>query len=199
MPHVVLARHGETEWSRSGQHTGRTDIPLTELGRRQARALGEALRSRHFSRVLTSPLRRASDTCRLAGLGDRAELCPDLVEWDYGDYEGRTTADIRREVPGWSLFRDGVPNGETAEQVARRADRVIGAVRLGDGDVALFGHGHILRVLAARWIGLQATDARHLPLGTATISILGWEREVPVLWQWNDDSHLLALMAPDGS
>jgi broad specificity phosphatase PhoE len=204
---VVLARHGETEWSRSGQHTGRTDLPLTELGRRQGQALADVLGHRQFARVLTSPLRRATETCRLAGLGDQAELCPDLVEWDYGDYEGRTTADIRREVPGWSLFRDGVPNGETAEAVGRRADRVIGSIRLnggrsghgdsGHGDVALFAHGHILRVLAARWLGMSPAEGRHLPLGTATVSVLGWDREVPVLWRWNDDSHLLAMAAPE--
>jgi probable phosphoglycerate mutase len=198
-PEVVLVRHGETAWSRTGQHTGRTDIPLTELGRRQARALGEVLSTRPFSRVLTSPLRRATDTCRLAGLGDQGELCPDLVEWDYGDYEGRTTVEIRRTVPGWSLFRDGVPNGEAADAVGRRVDRVIGAIRLdpGDGDIALFAHGHVLRVLAARWLGLAPEHGRHLPLDAASVSVLGWEREVPALWRWNDASHLQGMPAAD--
>ena len=197
LPQVVLVRHGETAWSRSGQHTGRTDVPLTDLGRRQGETLADVLGRRRFARVLTSPLRRALDTCRLAGLGPQAELCADLVEWDYGGYEGRTTPDIRREVPGWSLFRDGVPDGETADDVGRRADRVISAVRLGEGDVALFGHGHILRVVAVRWLGLAPAEGRHLALDTASVSILGWEREVPAVWRWNDNAHLMALNAAD--
>ena len=197
LPQVVLVRHGETAWSRSGQHTGRTDVPLTDLGRRQGETLADVLGRRRFARVLTSPLRRALDTCRLAGLGPQAELCADLVEWDYGGYEGRTTPDIRREVPGWSLFRDGVPDGETADDVGRRADRVISAVRLGEGDVALFGHGHILRVVAVRWLGLAPAEGRHLALDTASVSILGWEREVPAVWRWNDNAHLTALNAAD--
>ncbi|MGH2788425.1 MAG: histidine phosphatase family protein [Actinomycetota bacterium] len=182
---IVLVRHGETEWSRAGKHTGRTDIPLTSGGRDQARQLGGALRNRRFALVLTSPLRRASETCRLAGLGDAAEECSDLREWDYGDYEGRTTADIRTEVDGWTIWTHEVPGGETAAKIARRADRVVDLVRTVDGDVALFGHGHILRVLAARWCGLDAVCGRFLALDTGTLSILGYERESPVIRLWN--------------
>ena len=196
-PEVVLVRHGETEWSRAGRHTGRTDVPLTDRGRRQADAIAARLHDRRFARVLTSPLARAIETGRRAGFGDQAELCPDLLEWDYGAYEGRTTQDIRREVPGWSLWRDGVPAGETAEEVGHRADRVIGAIRLGGGDALLFAHGHILRVLAARWLGLPPADGRLFGLDTATVSVLGWEREVAIAKHWNDDSHLLGLMAAD--
>ena len=196
-PEVVLVRHGETEWSRSGQHTGRTDIPLTGRGVRQAEAIAARLQARTFARVLTSPLKRAAETCRITGFGNRCELCPDLLEWDYGDYEGRTTADVRREVPGWSLWRDGVPRGETADEVGHRADRVISAIRLGGGDALLFAHGHILRVLTARWLGLPPTDGRLFGLDTATVSVLGWERDVAVVRRWNDDSHLLALMVDD--
>jgi broad specificity phosphatase PhoE len=185
-PEVVLVRHGETEWSRTGQHTGRTDLPLTPHGLRQAEALANALAGRHFERVLTSPLARAVDTCRLAGFAGQAQQTPDLMEWDYGDYEGRTTPDIRAEVPGWSIWRDSVPNGETAADVGRRADRVIGAVRLLSGDAALFAHGHVLRVLAARWLGLAPAGGRFFALDTATVCLLGWEREIPVLERWNE-------------
>lgn len=194
-PVVFLLRHGETEWSLSGQHTGKTDLPMTDVGKRQARAIASAVGHRRFARVLTSPLLRASETCRLAGLGDDAEPCPDLVEWDYGRYEGRTTDDIRTEVPGWSLWRDGVPGGETAAEVGQRADRVIGAVRRGEGDAALVSHGHILRVVAVRWLGLAPTDGRLLALDTGSVSVLGWEREIPVVRHWNDLSHLEELDA----
>jgi len=185
-PEVVLVRHGETLWSRSGKHTGRTDIPLTEEGRRQSEHVGDTLRGRRFALVLTSPLQRAAETCRLAGLGDLAVFREELMEWDYGAYEGRTTAEIRAEVPGWSLWRDGVPGGETAADVGRRVDAVIADVRAVDGDVALFAHGHLLRVLAARWLGLPPTEGRLFALDPATISILGHERETPVIRRWNE-------------
>ena len=180
---VVVVRHGETEWSRSGQHTGRTDIPLTENGRREAELVGERLRGRRFALVLTSPLQRAAETARLAGVD--AEVRDELREWDYGTYEGRTTIDIRQERPGWTLWRDGVPDGETADEVGRRVDRVVDEVRAVDGDVALFAHGHVLRVLAARWLGLSPDNGRLFALDPATISILGYERETPVIRLWN--------------
>jgi probable phosphoglycerate mutase len=183
---VVLVRHGETEWSASGRHTGRTDVPLTEDGRGQARQLGTCLRSWRFARVLASPLQRAIETARLVGFGDVVETRPDLMEWDYGQYEGRTTADIRQERPGWSLWKDGVPGGETVEQVGLRADRVIDQIRSIDGDVALFAHGHVLRVLAARWIGLPPDSGSRLALDTATLCVLGYERETPVIRRWNE-------------
>jgi broad specificity phosphatase PhoE len=182
---VVLVRHGQTEWSLSGQHTGTTDIPLTEEGERHARALGARLSGWDFARVLTSPLARALETCRLAGLGEGAEVTADLREWDYGEYEGRRTVDIRTERPGWGLWRDGVPGGETVDQVGERADRVIAAAKGTDGDVALFAHGHVLRVLAARWIGLPPDQGARLALSTASISVLGWERETAVVERWN--------------
>ena len=183
---VVLVRHGQTEWSLSGQHTGTTDIPLTDEGRRQAEALGARLGGWRFERVLSSPLARALDTCRLAGLGDRAEVTDDLREWDYGEYEGRRTVDIREERAGWSLWMDGVPGGETVEDVGRRADRVVEAARRAGGDVALFAHGHVLRVLGARWVGLPPDHGRLLALSTASISVLGWERETAVVERWNE-------------
>jgi broad specificity phosphatase PhoE len=182
---VVLVRHGQTEWSVSGQHTGRTDIPLTDQGRIQAEALGARLGAWRFARVLSSPLARALDTCRLAGMGDRVEITDDLREWDYGEYEGRRTVDIREERPGWGLWADGVPGGETVEEVGRRADRVVVTARATAGDVALFAHGHLLRVLAARWIGLPPDHGRLLALSTASISVLGWERETAVVERWN--------------
>ena len=182
---VVLVRHGETEWSRSGRHTGRTDVPLTEKGRRDAERLAACLSAWRFERVLTSPLQRATETCRLAGLGERSELREDLREWDYGDYEGRTTPDIRTDRPGWTLWTDGVPGGEHADQVGARADRVIAEVRRMDGDVVLFGHGHMLRVLATRWIELPPTAGSRFGLDPATISVLGYEWETPVLLRWN--------------
>ncbi|HXZ56525.1 MAG TPA: histidine phosphatase family protein [Gaiellaceae bacterium] len=182
---VVLARHGETEWSKALRHTGSTDIPLTEEGRRQAERVGEALRGRSFALVLTSPLQRASETCRLAGFGDVAQTRDDLLEWDYGDYEGRRTAEIREEVPGWTIFRDDAPNGETAEQVGARVDRVLEEARAAEGEALLFAHGHVLRVLTARWLGLPPRDGRLFALDPATLSILGHERETSVLRLWN--------------
>jgi probable phosphoglycerate mutase len=180
---VVLVRHGETEWSRDGRHTGRTDIPLTDPGRRQAERLRDALQEWAFSRVLSSPLQRALETCRLAGLGDKVETTDDLLEWDYGEYEGITTAQIRESRPDWYLWRDGCPGGEQAADVGRRVDRVIAS--LGEGDVALFAHGHVLRVLAARWIGLGPESGALLALGTGTLSVLGYERETRVVTRWN--------------
>jgi probable phosphoglycerate mutase len=185
MVRLVLVRHGETAWTRSGQHTSRTDIPLTEAGERDAAALAGPLAAFDVTRVLSSPRARASETCRLAGFGARMEVDPDLVEWDYGDYEGRTTADIRAERPGWTLWDVAPPGGETAEEVGRRCDRVIAATAVGDGDVILFSHGHLLRVLAARWIGLPPGGGRHLALSPGSISVLGHERETPVLERWN--------------
>jgi broad specificity phosphatase PhoE len=182
---VVLVRHGETEWSRSGRHTGSTDIPLTDAGRRAAKALGAPLHERTFARVFTSPLQRATETCRLAGFGDVAEVRDDLREWDYGAYEGRKTVDIRKERPDWSLWRDGVPDGETAAEVGARVDAVIADIRSVDGDVLLFAHGHVLRVLAARWAGLRPEEGRLFALDPATLSVLGYERETPVILLWN--------------
>jgi len=183
---VVLVRHGETEWSRSGRHTGVTDLPLTAEGRRQAEALPGRLAGRRFALVLSSPLSRALDTCRLAGLGDRVQPRDDLREWDYGEYEGETTAEIRRGRPGWYLFADGCPGGEDAASVGARVDRVIAEVRSVDGDVAVFGHGHCLRVLAARWLDLPPSRGGSFGLSTGTLSVLGYERSSPVLWLWNE-------------
>ncbi|HEX9993620.1 MAG TPA: histidine phosphatase family protein [Acidimicrobiales bacterium] len=184
MPDVVLLRHGETEWSATGRHTGTTDVPLTDRGRDQARAIGALLRGRCFARVLVSPLRRAAETCRLAGLGG-GEVVDDLREWAYGDFEGRTTEEVREGLPGWTVWTGPVPGGEQVDDVGHRADRVIEAVRAVDGDVAVVAHGHLLRVLAARWIGLPAEAGRLLALSTATVSVLGWEREQPVVTVWN--------------
>jgi broad specificity phosphatase PhoE len=182
---IVLARHGETEWSRDGRHTGRTDIPLTEEGRSQARLLGEALREWSFGRVLSSPLERAVDTCRLAGLGEAMETTDDLLEWDYGEYEGISTPEIRERRPDWYLWRDGCPGGERPEDVGRRVDRVIAEIADSAEDVALFAHGHVLRVLAARWLGLGPEAGALLALDTATLSVLGYERETRVVRRWN--------------
>jgi len=187
---VVLVRHGETEWSKSGQHTGRQDIPLTEEGRRQATLLRGPLARWSFAQVWSSPLSRARDTCTLAGLGDRAEVDPDLMEWDYGLYEGRKRSDILREYPGWWLWRDGCPGGEKPEQIGARADRVLARVREVDGDVALFAHGHVLRVIAARWLGEPVSFGEHLALSTASLSVLGQEHTADAIWLWNDTSHL---------
>jgi probable phosphoglycerate mutase len=186
MHEVVLVRHGETEWSRAGRHTGRTDVPLDERGRAEARALAGMLRGRRFALVLTSPLSRAVESCRLAGLGGSAFVREDLVEWDYGEYEGRTTDEIRGERPGWSLWRDGVPEGETAAEVGTRADRVLTEVESAGGDVAVFAHGHLLRGLTARWLGLEPAAGRLLALDPATISVLGHEHEWRVLRAWNE-------------
>jgi probable phosphoglycerate mutase len=182
---VYLIRHGETEWSLSGRHTGTTDLPLTENGRRAAERVGRALAGRDFALVLTSPLRRARETCTLAGLGAVAELERDLAEWDYGAYEGLRTEEIRRGRPGWMVFRDGCPGGESPEEVAARADRVIARAHGTAGPVALFAHGHFLRVLAARWIGLSASHGARLLLDTATLSVLSAYQEVPALRSWN--------------
>ncbi|MDX1422715.1 MAG: histidine phosphatase family protein [Kiloniellales bacterium] len=178
-------RHGETQWSASGQHTGRTDLPLTAAGRDGAAALGRRLDGRVFALVLSSPLARARETCRLAGYGAAAQLTDDLMEWDYGDYEGRRTLDIQTERPGWSLWRDGVPNGESADEVARRAGRVLERAAAAGGDVALFAHGHILRVLSACWLGLPPTGGRLFALGTASLSVLGFEHDDRVIRRWN--------------
>ncbi len=182
---LILVRHGATEWSVSGKHTGRTDLPLTDEGRRMAGLVGPALAAFRFRLVLVSPLQRARETCALAGLADRAKPCPDLMEWDYGAYEGRTTADIHLERPTWNLWRDGVPSGETAAMVGERSDRVIAETRAVGGDIALFAHGHLLRVLTARWLNLPAEDGRLFALDTATISILGYERDQTVIRSWN--------------
>lgn len=179
-----LFRHGETEWSLSGQHTSRTDLPLTDNGLKQASALKHLIAGKTFSLALTSPMSRARDTCRLAGFAD-AQIDANLLEWDYGDYEGRKTAEIRNGVPGWSLWSNGVPNGETAEQVAARAHAVIARAVMAGGDVALFGHGHILRVLTACWLGLPPADGRLFALETGTVSKLGYERDTRVLLAWN--------------
>ena len=172
------------------RHTGRTDVPLTERGRTQAQRLGERLQGRSLARVLSSPLQRALDTCVLAGLGDRAEIRPELLEWDYGDYEGLTTAEIRETVPGWTVWSHPTPGGETASQVGSRVDRVVRDLAALDDDAAVFAHGHVLRVLAARWLGLGPEEGALLALSTATLSSLGWERERRVVRLWNDGSHL---------
>ena len=180
-----LIRHGETEWSLSGAHTGRTDIPLTPKGEENARKTGEKLRGANFALVLSSPLQRARRTCELAGFAAQAQTEPNLLEWDYGSYEGRTTADIQRDRPGWFLFRDGVPDGERIDQVAERATAVIERALGVNGDTALFAHGHILRILTARWLGLAPEDARLFALETGAISTLGYERETRVIRSWN--------------
>jgi probable phosphoglycerate mutase len=181
---LFTVRHGETEWSRTGQHTGRTDIPLTAAGRTAAEQLAPVCRGHEFSLVLTSPLSRARDTAALAGYPD-AVVDPDLQEWDYGEYEGRTSVDVQAERPDWSLWDDGVPNGETIAEVAARCDRVITRVRLAEGDVLAFAHGHVLRILAARWVGQDPGFGRHLMLSPATISVLASEHDVPALEAWN--------------
>jgi probable phosphoglycerate mutase len=180
-----LIRHGETEWSLSGAHTGRTDIPLTPNGVARAKAIGRYLNGRQFALVLTSPLGRARETCRNAGYIDVAQTDPDLREWNYGDYEGRSTSQIQQDRPGWYLWRDGVVNGETVEHVAERARRVIGRALEAEGDTALFAHGHILRILTSCWLDLTPQDGRLFGLDTATVSILGWERETKVVRLWN--------------
>jgi broad specificity phosphatase PhoE len=185
-----LVRHGETEWARLGRHTGLTDVPLTETGRAQASAIAARLRGLPFRLVLSSPLARALETARLAGYGDVLEIEPDLREWEYGDYEGLTTPEIRERVPGWTVWSHPVPGGEPSGTVASRVDRVIDRVRAEDGDVAVFAHGHILRVLASRWLGLPPSAGRHLALSTATVSVLGWERDTPVIEHWNEGCHL---------
>lgn len=186
LPQVVLVRHGETEWTKTRQHTGTTDVALTDAGRRQAEGLRDALAGREFARVLTSPLGRAVETSRLAGIDDHAERRPDLTEWNYGEYEGMTTADIRKTAPDWTLWRDGCPGGETAADVGARVEPVIAELRGLEADAAVVAHGHLLRVFAARWIEQPPELGGRLGLSTAAMSILGWEREIPVLWLWNE-------------
>ncbi len=191
-PELWIVRHGETEWSTTGQHTGRTDIPLTEEGRRKAEGLPGLLGGRKFAQVLSSPLSRALDTCRLAGYGDQVEICDDLLEWDYGEYEGRTTPEIRKDVPDWTIWHGEVPGGETAEDVAVRTRRVIERAESADGDTIAFAHGHVLRVLGAVWLGLEPEDGRIAVLGTAALGVLGWEHEWHALKRWN-------IQPPDGA
>jgi probable phosphoglycerate mutase len=195
-----LIRHGETAWSLSHQHTGRTDIPLTKRGEQQAHQLEERLRTTKFTHVFTSPMQRAQRTCVLAGLPDIAEIEPDLSEWNYGDYEGRRTNDIRRGRPDWNIFRDGCPQGEAPAEVSERANRLIVRLRTLEGNIALFSHGQFLCVLAARWIGLPVIDGPHFLLGTASLSILGYDPdhpEVPVIALWNSSSHEIVSSPPD--
>jgi broad specificity phosphatase PhoE len=191
-PVVYLARHGETAWTLTGQHTGRTDLPLTEQGERNARRLGERLKGMEFARVFASPLRRAARTCELAGFGPRAETDPDLVEWNYGEYEGLRTSDILAIRPGWELFRDGCPGGETLEEIGARADRVVTRIRAIGGTVLLFSSAHFLRFLGARWLGLPPAAARYFLLGTASLSSLSYEHNLaePAIGLWNETSYL---------
>ena len=193
LPIVYLARHGETAWTISGQHTGLTDLPLTERGERTARRLGERLKGLTFAQVLTSPLQRAARTCELAGFKSVAELDKDLVEWNYGQYEGRRTAEIFAERPGWELFRDGCPGGESPQDVSVRADRIVHRVRAVPGNILLFTSGHFLRVLAARWLGLEpSVNCKFFMLSTASLSALGYEhdRSRPVIRLWNETRHV---------
>ena len=190
---IVLVRHAQTAWSLTGQHTGTTDLPLTDRGRALTERLRRRLAGERFARVMTSPLRRAAETCRIAGFAAEAELRDDLVEWDYGAHEGRTTAEIRTDDPGWDLWLDGAPGGESPADVARRMERVVADLLETcehGGDALVFGHGHGLTALAIRWIGLPIEAGRHLRLGTGSVSVLGWKREVRVLEVWNDRSHL---------
>ena len=192
LPQIYLARHGETAWSVSGQHTGRTDLPLTAQGEQNARRLGERLAGLQPARVVTSPLERARRTCELAAFGPVASIDPDLVEWDYGAYEGKTPAEIRRERPGWEIFRDGCPGGESLAQVTARADRIVARLRAIGANVLVFSSGHLLRVLGARWLGLDGALGRYFFLDTAALSILGYQRDLtePVIRLWNDCGHL---------
>ena len=194
LPTLYLARHGETAWSLSGQHTGLTDLPLTERGERNARNLGLRLAGLTFAKVFTSPLQRATRTCELAGFAAAADVDRDLVEWDYGDYEGLRTAEIHEKRPEWQLFRDGCPGGESPDQIGARADRVVGRARAVNGDVLIFSSGHFLRVLAARWLGLEPVNGRLFMLKTASLSALGYENELsqPVISLWDDTSHVSA-------
>jgi broad specificity phosphatase PhoE len=192
LPVVYLARHGETAWSLSGQHTGLTDLPLTDRGQRNARRLAERLKGISFNKVFSSPLQRAVRTCELAGFGDRAEVDRDLLEWNYGEYEGRRTAEIHAERPDWELFRDGCPGGETPQQVGARADRVVKRIREIQGNVLIFSSGHILRVLSARWLGLEPVAGKYLLLSTASLSALSYEHNLsqPAIQLWNDTNHV---------
>jgi len=188
-PVVLLVRHGDTEWSRSGQHTSSTDLPLLPAGEAAAQALGERLRQYDFTLVLASPMQRARETARLAGLDDHLEITEDLVELGYGEYEGLTTPQIREERPGWSIWADGAPGGESLADAGARVDRVIARAEAAGGDVALFAHGHILRIVGARWLGLPPETGAGLALSTASLCMLGYERERRVIWLWNDTSH----------
>ena len=192
LPIVYLARHGETAWTVTGQHTGRTDLPLTERGERNALRLGERLAGLKFARVLASPLQRARRTCELAGFGAKAEVDPDLVEWNYGEYEGLRSADIQVKHPGWQPFVDGFPGGESLEEIGARADRVVSRIRSIDGAVLLFSSAHFLRVLASRWLGFRASAGRYFLLGTASLSTLTYEHNMtqPVIGLWNDTDHV---------
>ena len=192
LPVIYLARHGETAWSLTGQHTGLTDLPLTERGEQNARALGERLIGLGFTKVFTSPLQRAARTCELAGFGAVAEVDRDLLEWNYGQYEGRRTTEVHAERPDWQLFRDGCPGGESPDQVGGRVDRVLSRLRAVQGDVLLFSSGHFLRVLAARWLGLEPAAGRFFLLSTASLSALGYEHNLsqPVIRLWDDNRHV---------
>ena len=192
LPIIYVARHGETEWSLSGQHTGLTDLPLTVRGERNALQLGKRLRGMTFAQVFTSPLQRASRTCDLAGFGDSAELMSELVEWNYGNYEGQRTSEILAKRPDWELFRDGCPGGESSEQVGARADRVVERVRAVTGNVLVFSSGHFLRVFAARWLGLSPESGKYFMLSTASLSAVSYEHNLlePVIRLWNDTSHV---------
>ena len=192
LPIIYLARHGETAWSLSGQHTGLTDLPLTERGERNARRLEERLRGMTFAKVFTSPLQRATRTCELAGFGAVAEIDRDLLEWNYGEYEGRLTTDIHRERPDWQLFRDGCPGGESPKEVGTRADRAVKRMRAVGGDVLVFSSAHFLRVFAARWLGLDAAFGKYFVLSTASVSALGYEHNLsqPVIQLWDDTRHV---------
>ena len=189
---LVLVRHGETEWSKSGRHTGRTDLPLTDEGRRVAERLAQRLAAWNFSAVFSSPLRRAQDTCQVAGLHDKVQLRPELLEWDYGPYEGLTSVQIQAKEPGWTLWTHGTPGGESVASVEARVDHFLSEVRELSGTVVAFSHGHLLRVLAARWVRLAPLDGRVFTLGTASVSVLGGEHHSPVVQLWNDQSHLAA-------
>ena len=192
LPVVYLARHGQTAWSLSGQHTGLTDLPLTELGEHNARALGERLRGLTFASVFTSPLKRAARTCELAGFGNTAKVDPDLIEWNYGDYEGLRTVEILAQQPNWQLFRDGCPGGESPAQISARADRVVSRLRAIKGNALIFSSGHFLRMLAVRWLGIEPANGRFFALDTASLSLLGYENNDshPAIRLWNDTSHL---------
>lgn len=190
---VVLVRHGETEWSKSGKHTGRTDIGLTDLGERQADQLGDMLATRKFALALTSPLIRARHTHDRAKLAQAAEIADDLMEWDYGVYEGITTAQTREEIPEWTVWTHPIIDGESVDEVGDRADRIIARARAADGDTVLFAHGHFLRILGARWVGMPAAAGQRLALNTATISTLGFERDTPVIRRWNEGCHLRGI------
>lgn len=188
--YLVLLRHGETEWTISGRHTGRSDIPLTDAGRDEARAAGERIAGMRFDRVITSPMERAVETCRLAGFGDGATTDDALFEWDYGDYEGVTTAEIQETVPGWSLFVQGCPGGESAADVGARVDPLVDAARSGQGNWLFAAHGHVLRVVGARWVGLPPEDGVLLNLGTAAVCVLGFEHDRPVITHWNETGRI---------